>query len=105
MALNQDYLKLMAQKIVRHKNNWKDNPNRYTGLFMIITPILDPKLRQKFNERLRNFTKNNYHLRLETAEKICYLYHNPFMQGQKLIIRAASTSGIKKGKKLLKVCS
>ncbi len=87
MALNQDYLKLMAQKIVRHRNNWKDNPNRFTGLFMIIAPILNPHLRGEFNKKLVEFTKQNYNLRPQTAEKICYLYHNPFMQGQKLIIK------------------
>ena len=62
MALNQDYLKLMAQKIVRHRNNWKDNPNRFTGLFLIITPIFNPEQRQKFNEKLKEFVENNQNI-------------------------------------------
>lgn len=81
MTENQDYLKLMAQKIVRHQNNWKDNPNKYTGLFMIITPILTPEQREAFNQKLKDFAFKHYGLRPESAERICYQYHAGFMRG------------------------
>ena len=86
MQLNQDYLKLMAQKIVKHRDNWKDNPNRFTSLFLICTPIFNPKQRTDFNERLTEFTKQNKNIRPEIAEKICFSFHNPMMYGQKLFI-------------------
>ena len=86
MTENQDYLKLMAQKIVKHKDNFKDNPNRYTGLFMIITPILSPEQREEFNSQLREFATDNYSLRPESAEKLCYAYHHPLLASQKVMV-------------------
>lgn len=84
--MNQDYLKLMSQKIIRHKDNWKDNPNRYTGLFLIITPILNPNQRKEFNDLLKDFSYIYYGLRPESAERICYIYNNPEMRGQRIYV-------------------
>ena len=86
MTQNQDYLKLMAQKIVKHRDNFKDNPNKYTGLFMIITPILSPEQRKEFNVQLSMFATEHYGLRPESAEKLCYVYHHPLLASQKVMV-------------------
>jgi len=86
--MDRGYIDLMANKIVRHKDNWKDNPNRYTSLFMIITPILSPKKRAEFNKKLRDFSINHYGMRPESAERLAYNYFNPFLSGVKLYIKS-----------------
>ncbi len=86
MNANETYLKLMANKIIKHRDNWKDNPNKYTGLFMIITPILNTGQRAEFNIELRAFQAQNNGIGPETAEKICYNLQQPYAMGQKLYL-------------------
>ena len=78
----------MANKIVRHNDNWKDNPNRYTSLFMIIVPLLSPFQRGLFNEKLRDFSKDHYGMRPESAERLAYNHFNPFLSGVKVYIKS-----------------
>lgn len=51
---------------------------------MIITPILDPAKRMEFNRLLRDFSRDNYGMRPESAEKLCYNFHSPIMAGQRI---------------------
>ena len=92
MEYADDYMQLIAQKIVKHKDNWKDNPNRYTSLFMIIVPLLKAEKRAEFNLMLRDFSINNYGMRPESAERICYTHFSQFMQGRKLFINSREKS-------------
>lgn len=65
----------MAHRIVRHNDNWKDNPNKYTGLYMIIAPILSGEQRKEFNNQVNLFKEANFGFTPEKAEKIVFLKH------------------------------
>ena len=85
--LTEGYLKLIGQKIIKFKENWKDNPNKYTSFFFIITPMLDPEERKQFNYMLIDFYLKNNNISAETAEKFCYYLAQPLFMGQKLYTR------------------
>ncbi len=94
MRLSEGYLKLIAQKIIKHNVDW-DNKNKYTGLFLIVTPVLEAYKRMEFNERINGFSFENSGLRIETAERICYNSHQPYLSGNRIVlnIRVKSESG------------
>ena len=87
MQLSEGYLKIIAAKLIKHKENWKDNPNKFSSLWFIITPLLEPAKRQEFNRMLLDFHENNNHISADTAEKLCFYLSQPFLMGQKLYIK------------------
>jgi len=91
--MEDDFLNLTAQKILRHKNNWKDNPNRYTSLIFDIAACLKPEQREELNKQLYEFSANNQGIRPETAESIIYQkWVNPDFRRQKFIFRVRQKS-------------
>jgi hypothetical protein len=87
MELSEGYLKIIAAKLIKHKENWKDNPSKYSGLWFIITPLLQPAKRQEFNTMLAAFYEDNNHISADMAEKLCFYLSQPFLMGQKLYIK------------------
>ncbi len=93
---NIDYLKLIAQRYLRLKDNWKDNPNRYTAIIRLFAPVFSVKQRKELNLRIMQFSLKNYGFSPEGAERIIYNSHQPFMAHLKIYrnIRVNSQSGI-----------
>lgn len=92
METSEGYLKVIAQKIIKQKDNWKDNPNKYTALFNVMVAVLSPQQRHDFNSQIELFIENNYNLSPEIAEKICFQF---YFSSEKVYInhRVASRDG------------
>jgi hypothetical protein len=91
--MENEFIRLMGQKILRHKNNWKDNPNKYTSLIFDLAPCLNPRDRKKLNLMLKSFSQNNFGIRPTTAEEIIYQqFTNPILRRQKIIFTVRDKS-------------
>lgn len=69
------YIAIISQKFSSHKDNWKNNSNRYTEIINCVAGLLTPEDRTKLNNAIQQFHDKNG-VSIETAEYIIFMRHD-----------------------------